>query len=182
MLSDNKRQLQDLGNVQKAEKDEKKEEINLERDEVQSLVITRHWALVRLSQLHSQVVQEETKAPRAIKRANPPLAVSIETAALDSVDKDDNGLVLFTEKSLAVLDASLSAARDRPGELILRSHNVIDYLLDRWTIVREITSGDSCWSESRRESFSQSDGWASKPSRRSSAPMPRRRNFHLLKR
>ena len=169
--------MQDLGNAQKAEKDIKKEEIEQERSEVQSLVITRHYALVRLSQLHAQVVQEEENGSRSIEGAGS-LDSAQQVAKLPAQPKSvENRLVIFTEKSLGALDASLSSASDKPSELMRRSHNFVDYLLDRWTIIREITTGDTRWNEARREALFSGNQSSVKQKRRTSTMSSKQGNY-----
>ena len=53
----------------------------------------------------------------------------------------DQRMVVFTETSLTELDESLSSVSNQPQELMLRSRDFVEYLLDKWTIIRKIEAG-----------------------------------------
>ena len=103
------------------------------------MVLNRHWSLVRVAQLQSDVYQEELRTSHALDE---PTAEKISNSfgKGDSIAdvNTDQSIVLFTGNSLSELDQSMSPLSSQPQELMLRSREFAEDLLDKWTVVRRL--------------------------------------------
>lgn len=119
-----------------------------ERAEIQNMVVVRHWALVDLQKLYEHAKKEDGDDVKSPIESPPPSydgvehpggdpRLAIEPAPLDSVDS--KALVKYQEKPLVELDSSLYQAMARPDRILRNpDSNVVDYLLEEWTRLREI--------------------------------------------
>lgn len=112
------------------------------------MVVVRHWALVDLQRLYTAAEHEDVEEVRSPIESPPPSyngiehpggdpRLAIEPAPLES--DDSKALVKYQETSLPQLDNALEKAMARPNKILRNPDvNVVDYLLEEWTRLREI--------------------------------------------
>ncbi|KAL8824542.1 MAG: hypothetical protein Q9191_004989, partial [Dirinaria sp. TL-2023a] len=120
-----------------------------ERAEIQNMVVVRHWALVDLRRLYEMAEHEDNGDVKSPIESPPPsytngvehpggdprLAIEPDPLASD----DSKALVKYQEKPLGELDSSLSRAMAIPDRILRNPDvNVVDYLLEEWTRLREL--------------------------------------------
>ena len=119
-----------------------------ERAEIQNMVVVRHWALVDLRRLYEAAEHEDLDEVKSPIESSPPSyngvehpggdpRLAIEPAPFES--DDSKAVVKYHDTPLTQLDASLNKAMARPNRILRNPDvNVVDYLLEEWTRLREI--------------------------------------------
>jgi len=112
------------------------------------MVVVRHWALVDLRRLYEAAEQEDVDDLRSPIDSAPPshngvehpggdTRLAIEPAPLES--DGSKALIKYHETPLYQLDSSLDKAMARPNRILRNPDvNVVDYLLEEWTRLREL--------------------------------------------
>lgn len=119
-----------------------------ERAEIQNMVVVRHWAIVDLRRLYKAAEHEnidDVKSPidsappsyNGVEHPGGDTRLAIEPAPFES--DDSKALVKYQETPLNQLDSSLQKAIARPNRILQNPDvNVVDYLLEEWTRLREL--------------------------------------------
>ena len=119
-----------------------------DRAEIQNMVVVRHWALVDLRRLYEAAEHENIDEVRSPIESPPPSydrvehpggdpRLAIEPAPFES--DDSKALVKYQETPLTQLEATLKKAMAKPDRILRNpDDNVVDYLLEEWTRLREI--------------------------------------------
>lgn len=119
-----------------------------ERAEIQNMVVVRHWALVDLRRLYEAAEHEDIDEVRTPIESSPPSYNGIEHPGGDDrlaiepapFELDDSkALVKYQGTPLNQLDSSLEKAMARPNRILRNPDvNVVDYLLEEWTRLRNL--------------------------------------------
>lgn len=119
-----------------------------ERAEIQNMVVVRHWALVDLRRLYQAAEHEDIDDVKGPIGSVPPSYNGVEHPGGDtrlaiepapSESDDSMALIKYQETPLNQLDSSLEKAMAKPNRILQNPDvNVVDYLLEEWTRLREL--------------------------------------------